>query len=39
MLWIAATIVAAAAQAGRNLAQAGLTFRLATLGATQVRIV
>lgn len=39
MLWIAATLVAAAAQTGRNLAQAGLTARLGTLGATQVRFV
>lgn len=39
MLWIAATITAAAAQTGRNLAQAGLTLRLGTLGATQVRFL
>lgn len=39
MLWIAATLAAAAAQTGRNLAQAGLTARLGTLGATQVRFV
>src|SRR5690554_6797847 len=39
MLWIPATLLAAAAQTGRNLAQAGLTARLGTLGATQVRFV
>ncbi|MBW7920724.1 MAG: EamA/RhaT family transporter [Rubellimicrobium sp.] len=39
MLWIAATITAAAAQTGRNLAQAGLTRSLGTLGATQVRFL
>lgn len=39
MLWIAATLTAAAAQTGRNLAQAGLTARLGTLGATQVRFL
>ena len=39
MLWVAATLLAAAAQTGRNLAQAGLTVRLGTLGATQVRFL
>lgn len=39
MLWIAATVAGAFAQTGRNMAQAGLTRRLGTLGATQVRFL
>ncbi|MCC7321552.1 MAG: DMT family transporter [Rubellimicrobium sp.] len=39
MLWVGATLLAAAAQTGRNLAQAGLTATLGTLGATQVRFL
>lgn len=39
MIWIAATLAGAAAQTGRNMAQAGLTRSLGTLGATQVRFV
>lgn len=38
-LWVAATLVAAAAQTARNAAQSGLTARIGTLGATQVRFV
>jgi drug/metabolite transporter (DMT)-like permease len=38
-LWIAATLVAAAAQTARNAAQSGLTARIGTLGATQVRFL
>ncbi|SAI73291.1 DMT superfamily permease [Bordetella ansorpii] len=38
-LWIPATLVAAAAQAGRNAVQRGLTASLGTLGATQVRFL
>jgi drug/metabolite transporter (DMT)-like permease len=38
-LWIVATLIAAAAQTARNAAQAGLTARIGTLGATQVRFV
>ena len=38
-LWIFATIFAAAAQAGRNAVQRGLTQTLGTLGATQVRFI
>lgn len=38
-LWVAFTIVAATAQVLRNSAQAGLTQRIGTLGATQVRFV
>jgi drug/metabolite transporter (DMT)-like permease len=38
-LWILATLIAAAAQTARNAAQAGLTTRIGTLGATQVRFV
>jgi len=38
-LWIPATLVAAAAQAGRNAVQRGLTATLGTLGATQVRFL
>lgn len=37
--WVAATLVAAAAQTGRNAAQAGLTQRIGTIGATGVRFV
>lgn len=36
-LWVAATLTAAAAQTARNTAQAGLTAKIGTLGATQVR--
>jgi drug/metabolite transporter (DMT)-like permease len=36
-LWVLATLVAAAAQTARNAAQSGLTTRIGTLGATQVR--
>lgn len=39
MIWVAATLIAAAAQTGRNAAQAGLTARLGTIGATAVRFV
>lgn len=39
MIWILATLTAACAQIGRNLAQAGLTTRLGPLGATQVRFL
>ena len=39
MLWIACTLVAAAAQAARNALQSGLTASLGTLGATQVRFL
>lgn len=39
MLWIPVTLVGALAQTGRNLAQAGLTRSLGTLGATQVRFL
>jgi len=38
-LWIPATLCAAAAQAGRNAVQRGLTQTLGTLGATQVRFI
>ena len=38
-LWIAATLIAAAAQTARNAAQSGLTRQIGTLGATQVRFV
>lgn len=38
-LWILATLVAAAAQTARNAAQSGLTARIGTLGATQVRFL
>ena len=38
-LWIAATLIAAAAQTARNAAQSGLTARIGTLGATQVRFL
>lgn len=39
MMWIAASLIAALAQTGRNAAQAGLTARLGTLGATGVRFL
>ena len=39
MLWIVATVVAAAAQTARNAMQSRLTATLGTLGATQVRFV
>jgi drug/metabolite transporter (DMT)-like permease len=39
MLWIVATLVAAAAQTARNAMQSSLTATLGTLGATQVRFV
>lgn len=38
-LWVIATLIAAAAQTGRNAAQARLTPALGTLGATQVRFL
>lgn len=38
-LWVLATLIAAAAQTARNAAQAGLTARIGTLGATQVRFI
>lgn len=38
-LWVAATLIAAAAQTARNAAQSGLTARIGTLGATQVRFL
>jgi drug/metabolite transporter (DMT)-like permease len=38
-LWVLATLVAAAAQTARNAAQAGLTAKIGTLGATQVRFL
>jgi drug/metabolite transporter (DMT)-like permease len=38
-LWVLATLVASAAQTARNAAQAGLTARIGTLGATQVRFL
>ncbi|MFV0383005.1 EamA/RhaT family transporter [Paracoccus sp. (in: a-proteobacteria)] len=37
MIWVLATLIAAAAQTGRNAAQAGLTGRIGTIGATAVR--
>lgn len=39
MLWIATTLVAAIAQTGRNAAQAGLTAKIGTAGATAVRFI
>lgn len=39
MSWVLATLVAAAAQTARNAAQSGLTARIGTLGATQVRFL
>lgn len=38
-MWIAASLIAALAQTGRNAAQAGLTVRLGTIGATGVRFL
>lgn len=37
--WVAVTLVGSAAQTARNIAQSGLTARLGTLGATQVRFL
>jgi drug/metabolite transporter (DMT)-like permease len=39
MLWVLTTLIAAAAQTGRNAAQSGLTKTIGTLGATQVRFL
>lgn len=39
MIWVAATLIAAAAQTARNAAQAGLTVSIGTTGATAVRFV
>lgn len=39
MLWALTTVIAAAAQTGRNAAQSGLTKTIGTLGATQVRFL
>lgn len=39
MLWVPITLIAAAAQTGRNAAQSGLTKTIGTLGATQVRFL
>lgn len=39
MLWIATTLLAAMAQTERNAAQAGLTARIGTAGATAVRFI
>ncbi|MCQ0969946.1 DMT family transporter [Paracoccus sp. TK19116] len=39
MLWIVTTLIAATAQTGRNAAQAGLTARIGTAGATAVRFI
>lgn len=39
MLWIPATLIAAASQTARNAMQRGLTEQLGTLGATQVRFL
>ena len=39
MLWIATTLIASLAQTGRNAAQAGLTGRIGTAGATSVRFI
>lgn len=39
MIWVAATLVAAIAQTGRNATQAGLAGRIGTIGATAVRFV
>lgn len=38
-MWILATLIAAAAQTGRNAAQAGLTGQVGTIGATAVRFI
>lgn len=39
MIWIAATLIAAVAQTVRNAAQAGLSGRVGTIGATSVRFI
>lgn len=39
MIWALVTLIAAAAQTGRNAAQQGLTRAIGTLGATQVRFL
>lgn len=39
MIWVAATLIAALAQTGRNAAQAGLTGRMGTPAATAVRFI
>ncbi|MBD9526691.1 DMT family transporter [Paracoccus sp. PAR01] len=39
MLWIAATLIASAAQTARNAAQRGLTAQVGTIGATAVRFI
>lgn len=39
MIWVAATLIAAAAQTLRNAAQSGLIGRIGTIGATAVRFV
>ena len=39
MLWVVATLVAAAGQTARNAMQSNLTASLGTLGATQVRFL
>lgn len=39
MIWVATTLIASVAQTGRNAAQAGLTARIGTIGATAVRFV
>lgn len=38
-MWVAATLIAALAQTGRNAAQAGLTARIGTMGSTGVRFL
>ncbi len=38
-LWVFATLIAAAAQTARNAAQSGLTAKIGTIGATQVRFL
>ncbi|SDL03571.1 DMT family transporter [Paracoccus chinensis] len=38
-MWVAATLIASLAQTGRNAAQAGLTARIGTMGATGVRFL
>ena len=39
MIWVLTTVIAAAAQTGRNAAQSGLTRTIGTLAATQVRFL
>jgi drug/metabolite transporter (DMT)-like permease len=39
LVWVAATLIAAAAQTARNATQAGLTSTIGTVGATQVRFL